>query len=83
MTLALLSKDKFAVLSQSVHKNVTDTCKRMFGKYDPEYKRWTFPMRQYDRVLAAFQCLQVGQARRVQLMPVPDAIPAIVSVNRT
>lgn len=48
VTLALLSKERFSVAS-SQHaqlKNISDTCRQLGGKYDPEHKRWTFPMHQ-------------------------------------
>ena len=57
VTLAFVSKNRFAATSSFPPKEVSDAYKMNMGRYEPDSKRWTFPLEQYDKLAARLESI--------------------------
>jgi SWI/SNF-related matrix-associated actin-dependent regulator 1 of chromatin subfamily A len=80
ITLAFVSKYRFAATSSFPPKEVSDAYKMNMGRYEPDNKRWTFPFEQYHKLAARLQqvCRSQVPGFSLRVKGIPDAIVAIV-----
>ena len=80
VTLAFVSKYRFAASSSFPPKEVSDAYKGSMGRYEPDSKRWTFPFEQYEKLSARLQHLCRSQVAGFTLSfkGIPEPIVAIV-----
>ena len=82
VTLAFVSKNSFAATSSFPPKEVSDAYKMNMGRWEPDAKRWTFHLEQYDKLDARLEsiCRTRIAGFNLSFKRIPDAIMRILRV---
>ena len=80
ITLAFVSRYRFAATSSFPPKEVSDAYKMNMGRYEPDTKRWTFPFEQYDKLSSRLQhlCRTPTPGFNLSFKGIPDSVVAII-----
>jgi hypothetical protein len=80
VTLAFVSKYRFAATSSFPPKEVSAAYKMNMGRYEPDSKRWTFAFEHYHKLVAHLQhlCRTPISGFKLSLKSIPDPIISIV-----
>ena len=83
VTLAFVSKNSFAATSSFPPKEASDAYKMNMGRWEPDTKRWTFSLEQYDKLAARLECICRTRIAGFNLSfkGIPDAVLHILRVT--
>ena len=83
VTLAFVSNNSFAATSSFPPKEVSDAYKMNMGRWQPDTKRWTFPLEQYDKLAARLEsiCRTRIAGFNLSFKGIPDAVMHILRVT--